>query len=259
MSAPRISAVLITRNEAARIGACLAGLRFCDEVVVVDSESTDGTPALAAAAGARVVTRPWPNDFADQRNFADGQATGAWCFSVDPDEEVTPALAAEVRSFVADPRGHVGLSLLRRELVFGRWIEGGGWGTQRKLRLYRRGAGRWVGRVHEKMVVEGAVALAAEPLLHRSYDHVETFVDKFNRYSSMDARLDFEGGRRFSWWALLAQPVERAFGRFVLHRGYRDGTHGLVLAILVGLNYLMRHLKLWELHYRARQAGEARP
>lgn len=252
MRAARLSAVLITRNEAARIEASLAALRFCDEVVVVDSESTDGTPVLAAAAGARVVTRPWPGDFSDQRNYADSQATGEWCFSVDPDEEVSDALAAEVRRFVADPGSHVGMSFLRREMVFGRWIKGGGWGTQRKLRLYRRGAGRWTGRVHEKMALDGPVALAAAPLVHRSYDRVETFVEKFNRYSSIDARLDFEGGRRFSWWTLLAQPVERAFGRFVLHGGYRDGAHGFVLALLVGLNYLMRHLKLWELEYRAK-------
>ncbi len=86
-------------------------------------------------------------------------------------------------------------------------------------------------------------------------------MDKFNRYSSIDARLDFEGGRRFSWWALVAQPVERAFGRFVIHRGYRDGAHGFILAVLVGLNYLMRHLKLWELEHRAKHpaAPETRP
>lgn len=258
MSAARLSAVLITRDEAPRIEASVAALRFCDEVVVVDAESTDGTAALAAAAGARVVTRPWPGDFADQRNFADAQATGDWCFAVDPDEEVSEALAAEILRFVADPGPYVGMSFVRRERIFGKWIEGGGWGTQRKLRLYRRGAGRWTGRVHEKMVVDGPVAHAVEPLVHRSYDRVETFVDKFNRYSTIDAQADFEAGRRFSWWALATQPVERAFGRFVLHGGYRDGAHGFVLALLVGLNYLLRHLKLWELEHRARHP-EARP
>ncbi len=249
---PTISAVLITRNEADRIGACLESLRWADEVVVVDAESEDGTAALAAAAGARVTSRPWPGDFADQRNFADAQATGDWCFSVDPDEELTPALVAEVRRLVADPGPYVGFSFRRRELIFGRWIDGGGWGTQRKLRLYRRGAGRWVGAVHERMVVDGAVGQAVEPLVHRSYDQVATFVEKFNRYSTMEAESAFREGRRFSWWALFTSPIERAFGRYVLHRGYRDGAHGLVLALLVGLNYFLRHLKLWELEYRAR-------
>jgi (heptosyl)LPS beta-1,4-glucosyltransferase len=255
---PTVSAVLITRNEAPRIAACLANLRWADEIIVVDSESDDGTPALAAAAGARVVTRPWPGDFADQRNFADAQATSDWCFAVDADEEVGPGLAAEVRRLVESPGERVGFSFLRRELVFGRWIEGGGWGTQRKLRLYRRGAGRWQGAVHEKMVVDGPVGLAREPLVHRSYDRVDTFVAKFNRYSTIDAELAFRAGRRFSWWSLFLQPVERAFGRFVLERGYRDGAHGVVLALLVGLNYFLRHLKLWELTYRER-AAEAAP
>jgi glycosyltransferase involved in cell wall biosynthesis len=247
-----VSAVLITRNEASRIAACLDGLRWADEVVVVDAESEDGTAALAAAAGVRVVSRPWPGDFAGQRNFADAQATGDWCLSVDPDEELTPAFVAEVQRLVADPGPHVGFSFRRRELIFGRWIEGGGWGTQRKLRLYRRGAGRWEGIVHERMVVDGPVGLAVEPLVHRSYDRVATFVEKFNRYSTMDAEWAFRGGRRFSWWALFTNPIERAFGRYVIHRGYRDGAHGLVLALLVGLNYFLRHLKLWEIEYRAR-------
>ncbi|HWP34185.1 MAG TPA: glycosyltransferase family 2 protein, partial [Thermodesulfobacteriota bacterium] len=256
---PTVSAVLITRNEAARIGRCLASLRWADEIVVVDAESDDGTAELAAAAGARVVTRPWPGDFADQRNFADQQARGDWCFSVDPDEEVTPALVEEVRRLVADPGPYVGFSFRRRERIFGRWIEGGGWGTQRKLRLYRRGAGRWVGVVHERMVLDGPVGLAREPLLHDSYPTVAAFVEKYNRYTTMEAEAAFRGGRRFSWWALFLTPLERAFGRYVLHGGFRDGAHGLVLALLIGLGYVLRALKLWELEERARAGAPELP
>lgn len=248
-----LSVVILTKNEEALLGRCIASVPFAAEVVVVDSGSTDRTCELAAGLGARVVHEPWTGHFGDQRNRGDGHATCGWVLQLDADETVSPELAAELTAFLAAPPAGVAAARMpRKELIFGRWIEHGGWYPQYKLRLYRAGAGCWEGRVHEGYHgYPGVPHTFGHPILHDSYKDIQTFIDKFNRYSSLDAEAAFAEGKRFSLWKLLFQPLERFFGRYIVHRGYKDGTHGFVIALLVGLNYFMRYLKLWEKGCRA--------
>ncbi len=255
-----ISVIILTKNEEERITRCIDSARFADEIVVVDSGSTDRTCDLAHELGARVVNNPWPEDFSVQRNFADPRAKHSWILHLDADEQVSRELAEEILDFLEgeEREGYAAGRMPRKELIFGRWIEHGGWYPQHKLRLYRKGSGTWKGRVHERFEPEGEVKTFKHPLLHDSYESVQVFLEKFNHYSTMDADEEIGKGGKFSLIKLFLVPLERFFGRYVRHRGYRDGMHGFVLAALIGLNYFIRYLKVWEKEFRLKNAGNAR-
>jgi glycosyltransferase involved in cell wall biosynthesis len=253
---PALSVLILAKNEGDRIRECIASAQFAREVVVVDSGSTDGTRDIARGSGARVMETPWPGDFSMQRNRAEAFAACDWVLQLDADEVVTPELAGEIRAYFRSGL-HATLPcarMPRKEIIFGKWVRHGGWYPQYKLRMYRKGAGSWTGRVHERYDSPGPVHTFANPIVHDSYRDIPLFVEKFNRYSTIDAEEDFAAGRKFRLHKLFLVPAERFLGRYVRHRGYRDGFHGFALAALIGLNYFLRHLKLWELHYRRRRS-----
>ncbi len=254
---PFLSVVILAKDEEQSIAASLRSAAFAGETVVVDSGSSDRTQDIARELGARVVVAPWPGDYSVQRNRADGFAAGDWVFQLDADESVSPELSAEFHAFFESglDRTCTAARMPRKEIIFGKWVRHGGWYPQHKLRLYRKGSGAWVGRVHERYETGGPVHTFSAPIVHDSYRSVHLFVEKFNRYSSIDAEQDFAAGERFSLLKLFLQPLERFFGRYVRHGGWRDGLHGFVLASLIGLNYFIRHLKLWERRYRAAGTG----
>lgn len=253
-----LTVVILTKNEENVLARCIASVPFAAEVLVVDSGSTDSTCALAERLGARVVNEPWPGNFAVQRNRGDAHVQTSWILHLDADETVSAEMASELAAFFADGKHkHVTAARFpRKELIFGKWIEHGGWYPQYKLRLYRRGAGNWAGRVHENYSgFSGEPFTFVGPILHDSYRDIQTFIDKFNRYSTIDAEEEVASGRKFSLFRLFFQPLERFLGRYVGHRGYRDGMHGFVLAALIGMNYFMRYIKVWEKESVARTAG----
>ena len=247
-----LTVVILTKNEENVLTRCINSVPFAAEVLVVDSGSTDGTSALAEKLGARVVSEPWSGNFAEQRNRGDRHVRTSWVLHLDADETVSAEMANELVEFFTYGK-HTNITVgrfPRKELIFGRWIEHGGWYPQYKLRLYRHGTGNWTGRVHENYSgYSGEPTTFSAPILHDSYRDIPTFIDKFNRYSSIDAEEEMASGRKFSLFRLFFQPIERFLGRYVGHRGYRDGMHGFVLAALIGMNYFMRYIKLWEKEY----------
>src|ERR1700730_17012353 len=162
---PRLSAIIIAKNEARNIGACLDTLAFCDERIVVDGDSDDGTPEIARAKGARVTAAAWPG-FGAQKNFALSLAGGDWVLSIDADERVTPALAQAIESAMGRP-GTDGYEVPRRSSFLGREMRHSGWSPDYVLRLFRRGHARFSDDlVHERIICDGPVGRLAEPLLH---------------------------------------------------------------------------------------------
>ena len=249
---PSLSVVVLAKNEEALIGRCLESVLFAGERIVLDSGSVDRTREIAGVAGARVVDVSWPGDFAVQRNRADEYIQGEWVLQIDADEMVSRELAEEISGFFASGlhRSNVAAQTPIKEIIFGKWLRHGGFSIK-PIRMYRKSAGEWQGRLHEHYVTKGPVHVFTNHIVHDSYISVHVFVEKCNRYSSIDAEQIFAEGKPFRLYKLFFTPLERFFGRFILHAGFRDGFHGFVAAAMIGLNYVLRFLKLWEKHKAA--------
>ena len=186
-----LSVIVITRNEAAHIGDCLDSVAFADEIIVLDSGSTDATREIARARGARVEVAPdWPG-FGPQKNRALALATGDWVLSIDADERVTPELAGAIRQAIGAPAAEA-YRIARLSNFCGRWIRHSGWWPDYVVRLFRREAGRFTdAAVHERVEVRGRTGTLSGHFLHYPYATLEVFIDKINRYSTEAARAAF--------------------------------------------------------------------
>ncbi len=247
-----ISVVVLARNEENVIERCINSVFFAKDILIVDSGSTDSTCEIACHLGARIINNEWTGDFSAQRNFADTHAEFEWILQLDADETVSQELAVEIANFFDNglENKYIAGRFPRKELIFGKWVEHGGWYPQYKLRLYKKGAGEWAGNVHEQFLCTGNVYVFNSEILHDSYKDVHTFIDKFNKYTTLGAQKKILNGKKFSILKLFFQPLERFFGRYVLHKGYRDGFHGFVIASLISFTYFIENLKLWEHYYK---------
>lgn len=234
----QLVAVILTKNEAAHIADCVAGLRsWLEAVVVWDSGSTDGTQALARQAGALVVERPFDN-FSAQRQAVLDSINAEWLLFVDADERVTPALAAEVEAVIAAGRDE-GYWIPRRNWIVGDEIHHGGYYPDYQLRLLRRSAARYDTRreVHEFALVEGTTGYLQEPLIHYNYSNWAQFHRKQRTYAAYEARILAARGIRPRPHNFVLQPLREFWRRAITLAGWRDGWPGLRLAFLFAWYY----------------------
>ena len=243
---PRLSACIVARDEADRIAPCLDSLAFCDEILVVDSHSRDATREIAAERGARVIERDWPG-YVAQKNFAVGAAEHDWVLCLDADERVSEALRREIESLRERGfPGHAGWRMPRLSSYFGRWIRHGSWYPNRQLRLFDRRRGRWSGRdPHDRVALETAPGTLRGDLLHHPYRDLSDHLATIDRYSTLQADLLFETGRRARVWDLALRPAWRFFRFYLLEHGFLAGWRGFVLACLTAHYVHLRWLKLW--------------
>ncbi len=236
---PCLSACIITLNEADRIGDCLASLSFCDEVVVIDSGSDDGTREIAEQAGARVIVRPFEG-FRSQKAFAVAQASHDWVLCIDADERISERLrqqieAARERDFDAV----AGYRFARLSYYFGKFLHHGNAYPDMGLRLFDRRRGGWRGarEVHESASVDGPVGTLRGDLIHYPYRSLQQQLAKTERYARMMAEHDHARGKRGSVLKMVLSPAWRFWRGYVLRLGFLDGWHGLVYAY-VRANYV---------------------
>jgi glycosyltransferase involved in cell wall biosynthesis len=243
---PRLSVVVVTRNEEERLRACLESVAWADEIVVVDAESDDKTVTIAREFTDHVVVRPWPG-YAAQKNAALDLATGDWLLSLDADEVVSAELRAEVGRVLAADGPADGYAVPRRNIFWGRWVRHGGLYPDWQARLFRRGRGRFAARaVHESVTVDGRVERLAGHLEHRSYRDVGDFLARADRYATLAAEEAVAAGRRAGVPDLVLRPVGRFLGMYVVGRGFLDGWRGFLLAALYAYYVLIRSAKIWE-------------
>jgi glycosyltransferase involved in cell wall biosynthesis len=261
---PSIAAAVIAKNEERNIAACLATLGWADEMVVLDSCSSDGTVAAARAAGATVHQRAF-DDFAHHRNAALDLIKSDWVLFVDADERVSPALAQEARRLVAQAEagwqagtGRVaGYWVPRRNIILGNWIKGGGWFPDYQLRLLKLGRARYdeEHKVHEVVVLDGEAGHLAEPFLHYNYQTLGQIIAKQRAYVGLEAQSLLDRGARGRPHSIFLQPLREFWRRFVSLGGWRDGGHGLLLATVLALYNGVAYFKVWQLRRGDRRTG----
>jgi glycosyltransferase involved in cell wall biosynthesis len=256
---PAISACIIAFNEAARIGDCLASLGFCDEIVVVDSGSTDATREIAQAAGARVLMRAF-DGFRSQKDFAVSQAAHDWVLCLDADERISAELRISIEAArdggFADA---VGYRFARLSNYFGRFLRHGNAYPDRMLRLFDRRRGGWRGarEIHESVGVDGLTRTLAGDLIHFPFHSLQQMLEKKQKYARMMAEHDFTRGKRASLAKLVLSPVWRCWRGYVLRRGFLDGWPGLIEAY-ISANYVrQKTIMLWMLEHGVPITAEA--
>lgn len=244
---PKLSVTVITLNEAANLAAALESVRWADELVVVDSGSTDDTVAIARRYTDRVITTGWPG-YVAQKNFAATHASHDWILSLDADERVSDTLAAEIRAVLAHDPAPAGYRMPRVTFHLGRWIRGTDWYPDHQLRLYDRRRARWTGRlVHESVSADGEVGQLRAELQHYAYRDIAHHLRTMDRYTTLAAQQMFEEGRRASWPELLAHPVAAFLRNYVLRTGFAEGMPGLVISLMNAAYVGLKYAKLWEL------------
>ena len=245
MKAP-LSAVLITRNAASVLEPCLESLAFADEIVIVDSGSSDRTAEIARERGARLVPKEWLG-YGRQKQFAVEQAKHDWVLCVDADERVSPELAASVQAALAAPVSPV-YRMARRNRFLGRWLLHGEGYPDWSPRLFNRQNARWSDDlVHEKVLFAVTPGTLSGDLMHDSSDDLSTYLERQNRYTTLAARQAYELGRSSGVFHLLLSPVVRFFKFYILRLGFLDGVPGLLHISIGCINSYMKYAKLLEL------------
>lgn len=248
----KITAVIITKNEEANIGRCLKSIAWVDEIIVVDTASTDRTRQIASEAGAAIYEVEWQG-FGHAKGFALEKATHEWILSLDADEEITAQLAQEIKTVISENRSESGFKIPRRTNFLGRWIKYSRWYPDYVLRLFRKGAGRFNDSlVHEKVIVEGTVGKLQNPILHYSYPDIETYFNKFEKYTSLAAQELFNKGKKFHVAAIIFKPIASFFRHYVTGLGFLDGVEGFLIAVLSAFGVVTKYAKLRSLEKAAR-------
>jgi glycosyltransferase involved in cell wall biosynthesis len=248
---PKVSVTVITKNEAADIGAALASVSWADEIVVVDSHSTDDTVAIATQYTPHVVVRDW-NGYIDQKNHAASLASHDWVLSLDADERVTPALAQEIQARLAGQPSEAAFRIPRVTWHLGRWVRTTDWYPDHQLRLYDRRAAQWTGRyVHEAVTVHGAIGQLRGELQHYAYRDIADHLETIDRYTTLAARQMHEDGRRAGVLQIVGHPPLAFLRNYLARGGIRDGLPGFIISALNSYYVFLKFAKLWELR-RAR-------
>lgn len=248
-----VSAVLISFNEENRIAGCLKSLSWADEIVVVDSGSTDKTMEIAREYTCKLFTVSWKG-FGPQKQAAVDLASHTWVLNVDCDERVTPELAEEIRSIVGLSGVHAGYSIPRRTFIGGKEIRHCGWYPDRTVRLFDRTRGRFSDQlVHERVIVQGMTGRCEHHLLHYSFDGIGDMLSKMDRYSDLSAREMYEAGRSSGLPDITVRPLFAFLKTYLFRGGFLDGVEGLMVAVSGALHVFVKYLKLRELRKDRRE------
>ena len=240
-----LSVVVITLNAERQLANCLASVAFADELLVVDSGSTDATLDIAKRHGARVLHQPWLG-FGKQKNYAVTQARHRWVLCLDADERISEALRDSIRAALADPQFQA-YEMPRRNRFMGRWLRHGEGYPDRGVRLFDRERAQWSDdAVHEKVIVRGSTGRLAGDILHESEAGLADYLNKQNRYTTLAAEVLRRGHRRVGVARLLIGPVFRFIKFYFLRLGFLDGVPGLVHITIGCFNSFIKHAKVFE-------------
>ncbi len=246
-----LSVAIVSLNEEVNLGRTLESVKWADEIVVVDSGSTDRTCEIARRYGAKVVVEPW-RGYAAQKNFAIEHCTQTWVLSLDADEQISPALAQEMRDVLSDPNALDGYRVPRLNLFLGRALRHGGFYPDPKLRLFRRGMGFVTGRdPHDRVELKGVpknrIGRFRNPMIHYTYPSLYYYLEHMNRYSTVWNEVEGAKAQAFSVNAIVLRPLATFVYNYFFRLGFLDGREGLLLHLYHAGYVSWKYAKAWEL------------
>lgn len=246
----KISAIIVAKNEAHDIMACIESVKnFAEEIIVFDSGSTDGTQDICRASGVKLFETDWPGD-GPQKNRALDQATSEWVLCLDADERISAELKTEIISILSAESTHNAFSMPRSSSFCGQFMQHSGWWPDRIVRLFRRGSGRFSElRTHASLEINGSVGKLKGPLIHYSDRDIDEVLQKINVYSTEGALTLYKRGRRSSLSKAIGKSIWAFVRTYIFRLGVLDGRMGLVLAFANSQETYYRYLKLWLLHH----------
>jgi glycosyltransferase involved in cell wall biosynthesis len=239
-----LSIIVITKNEEAAIGNCLSSIAWADEIIVVDSGSTDRTEMICRQYTDNFYTNDWPG-FGPQKNRALELATNEWVLSLDADEMISPELRLEIESVMNNPKLHSAFAIPRRSSYCGKFMHHGGWWPDYVTRLFRKDSARFSNDlIHERIIVTGSLGRLKHPIIHDAFRDIEEVLETINRYSTIGAKMMHEREKRGTLSKAIFHGFWSFFQTYVVRAGFLDGREGFMLAVSNAEGTYYRYLKL---------------
>ena len=243
----KISAAIITYNEEKNIKRCINSLDFCDEIIVVDSLSSDSTCNIARSMDVKVIDQKFLGHIA-QKQLAVDNCTNNWILSLDADEELSDELKQEIQNLIKQPLEYDAYIMPRVSFHLGRWIRHGGWYPDAKIRLFNKQKAKWGGyNPHDKVIVDGTVGKLNNDLRHYVFKDLHHNIDTNNSYSTIMAKDLDKDGKKFSYLKLFLKPIGKFLEVYIYKRGFLDGMAGFIIAIGASYSMFLKFAKLWEM------------
>jgi len=241
-----LSVLIITFNEEANIERCLKSIDWANETIVIDSQSTDRTVEICSKFTDKIISHPFAN-YSDQKNVALAQATEEWILSIDADEELTAELSNEIQSLLKSDPQLDGYKIPRKSIIFGRTFRFSGTQKDRPVRLFRRGAAKFEQPIHEYVALQGPTGELNGQMLHYTYENITSYLSRFDRYTSMEARFLAASRSRVSVIDWLFRPPAMFLKLYVIMQGFRDGFEGFLFCFFSGWYVFVKYVKCMEL------------
>lgn len=239
-----LSVIIITKNEEHNIRRCLDSVKWADEIILIDSQSTDKTVEIAMGYGAKIYSPEW-RGYGPAKQEGVKKATGEWILSIDADEEVTPELAEEIKKTLDSESNYNGYLINRHTNFLGKWINHCGWYPDYLLRLFRKESGNFNDAlIHEKVEINGKTRELKAELLHYSYPNLETYLERFNRYTTLGAEAAFAKGKKARNFDIVFRPFISFIDHFITHQGFQDGLEGFIISVLSSMAVMVKYVKL---------------
>ena len=247
----KISVVINTLNEASDLEQALESLKWADEIIVCDMYSDDNSVEIAKKYGAKVVFHKRVSHVELARNYAISKASNDWILILDPDEEIPESLASRIQDITVKMEQINFVEIPRKNLIFNKWMKASMWWPDYNIRFFRKGTVVWGEKIHLDPHIKGeGIKLEMEEkyaMIHHHYTSVSQFIERLNRYTTVQAKELHSDGVKFDWADLISKPLGEFLGRFFANKGFEDGLHGLSLSLLQAFSFLVVYLKLWEL------------
>lgn len=247
---PKVSAVINTFNEEKNIAKAIKSVSWADEILVCDMHSTDETVSIAKSLGAKVVFYKNMGFVEPARNFAISKTTSDWILILDADEQIPDSLSGRLQQLVKKEIASNFIQIPRKNILFGKWMKASMWWPDYQVRFFKKGSVRWSDKIHMQPKTEGE-GLILQPeekwaIVHHNYQSISQFVERMNRYTTIEAKDLKNQNYQFRWNDLIQKPLNEFLSRFFANRGYEDGIHGFATSLLQGFSFVVVYLKVWE-------------